>query len=141
MVLSGRIAGNQHPIVAVSVQQTVALIAVLAILPVEFFGANGGVSMPKSPETWFVVITSGIIQYGVAFSFYMYALSKIPANLAGSFLNLIPVFGLSIAFLTLGETLSLLQLGGAAITIIALTLITLKSEQATEIIESQNPVL
>lgn len=141
VVLSGRIAGNQHPIVAVSVQQTVALIAVLAILPVEFFGANGGISMPKSPETWFVVITSGIIQYGIAFSFYMYALSKIPANLAGSFLNLIPVFGLSIAFVTLGETLSLLQLGGAAITIIALTLITLKTEQATEIDETQNPVL
>lgn len=128
VVLSGRIAGTQHPIVAVSAQQSVALAAVLLILPVEIFGTDAGTSMPKSAETWFVVITSGIIQYGIAFSFYMYALSKIPANLAGSFLNLIPVFGLSIAFVTLGESLSMIQLAGAAITILALTVINLKTE-------------
>jgi len=126
VVLSGRIASSQHPIVAVSAQQSVALLAVLLILPVEVFGIGTKVSLPQSSETWFVVISSGIIQYGIAFSLYMYALSRISANLAGSFLNLIPVFGLSIAFVTLGETLSLIQLAGAAITIVALTLINLK---------------
>ena len=125
VVLSGRIAGNHNPIVAVSVQQTVALLAVLLILPVEVFGE--GVSIPKSLDIWLVVIISGIVQYGIAFSLYMYALSKIPANLAGSFLNLIPVFGLSIAFLALGETLSLIQLTGAVITVLSLTLISIKT--------------
>lgn len=132
VVLSGRIASTQHPIVAVSAQQTVALGAVLIILPIEVFSADAGVSMPKSPKTWLVVITSGIIQYGIAFSLYMYALSKIPANLAGSFLNLIPVFGLSIAFVTLGESLSMIQLAGAAVTIIALTLISFGTEAVVE---------
>lgn len=127
VVLSGRMAANHHPIVAVSAQQSVALIAVLVILPVEVLGEDVRVSIPLSPETWFVVITSGIIQYGIAFSLYMYALSRIPANLAGSFLNLIPVFGLSIAFLALGETLSLIQLVGACTTILALTLINFKT--------------
>ena len=127
VVLSGRMAANHHPIVAVSAQQSVALIAVLVILPVEVLGEDVRVSIPLSPETWFVVITSGIIQYGIAFSLYMYALSRIPANLAGSFLNLIPVFGLSIAFLALGETLSLIQLVGAFTTILALTLINFKT--------------
>lgn len=125
VVLSGRIAANHHPIVAVSAQQSVALVAVLLILPVEVL--SEGVSIPEGLETWLVVIVSGIIQYGIAFSLYMYALSKIPANLAGSFLNLIPVFGLSIAFVTLGETLSLIQLAGAAITVLSLTLINLKT--------------
>lgn len=127
VVLSSRIADNQHPIVAVSAQQSVALLAVLVILPVEIFVTDTGISMPKDSEIWLLVIASGVIQYGIAFSLYMYALSKISANLAGSFLNLIPVFGLSIAFITLGETLSLLQLTGAVITILALILINLKS--------------
>lgn len=129
VVLSGRIAKDQNPIVAVSAQQSVALVAILIILPVEVFGTNAGVSIPDSPEIWLVVIASGIIQYGIAFSLYMYSLSKIPANLAGSFLNLIPVFGLSIAFITLGETLTIFQLTGAAITVLALTLISFKTEQ------------
>lgn len=141
VVLSGRIADTQDPVVAVTAQQTVALAAVLVILPLEIFGGDAGVSMPKSPETWFVVITSGIIQYGIAFSLYMYALSKIPANLAGSFLNLIPVFGLSIAFLALGEALSMIQLTGAAITILALTVINLKTEAVVEPAETGRPDL
>lgn len=127
VVLSGRIADSHHPLVTVSAQQTVALLAVLMILPIEVFGTNTGISMPTSSETWFVIIVSGIVQYGIAFSFYMYALSKISAQLAGSFLNLIPVFGLSIAFLTLGEALSPIQLTGAAITVIALILINYRS--------------
>lgn len=127
VVLSGRMAANHHPIVAVSAQQSVALIAVIVILPFEVLGEDVSASIPLSPQTWFVVIASGIVQYGIAFSLYMYALSKIPANLAGSFLNLIPVFGLSVAFLALGETLSLIQLVGAGITIFALTLINLKT--------------
>lgn len=135
VVLSGRIASAHHPIVAVCAQQSVALAAVLVILPVEMFGQEAGISMPSSPKTWLVVITSGIIQYAIAFSLYMYALSKISANLAGSFLNLIPVFGLSIAFVTLGETLSMVQLVGASITILALTLINLKSRAVVEEIE------
>ncbi|MEZ5810262.1 MAG: DMT family transporter [Rhizobiaceae bacterium] len=139
VVLSGRIADTQDPVVAVTAQQTVALAAVLVILPLEIFGRDAGVSMPKSPETWFVVIASGIIQYGIAFSLYMYALSKIPANLAGSFLNLIPVFGLSIAFVALGEALSMIQLTGAAITILALTVINLKAEAVVEPAETGHP--
>lgn len=139
VVLSGRIASTQHPIVAVCAQQSVALAAVLVILPIEIFGTEAGVSMPKSPETWFVVITSGIIQYGIAFSLYMYALARIPANLAGTFLNLIPVFGLSIAFVALGETLSMIQLAGATITILALTMINLKTEPVLEAAETEHP--
>ncbi len=127
VVLSSRIADNQHPIVAVSAQQSVALVAVICIVPVEIFGTDIGILMPNSLETWLLVVVSGIIQYGVAFSLYMYALSKISANLAGSFLNLIPVFGLSIAFITLGETLSFIQLTGAAITILALIVINFKT--------------
>lgn len=127
VVLSGRIADHYHPIVAVSAQQSIALIAVLIfILPLEHFTSKVGITLPSGFETWFLVITSGILQYGIAFSFYMYALSKISANLAGCYLNLIPVFGLSIAFLTLGETLSIIQLIGATLTILALVLINTK---------------
>lgn len=139
VVLSGRIADTQHPIIAVGAQQSVALAAVLVLLPFEIFGANTGVRMPKNLDTWLVVITSGIIQYGIAFSLYMYALSKIPVNMAGSFLNLIPVFGLSIAFLALGETLSVIQWAGASITILALIAISRKAGTHIEVAKLEKP--
>lgn len=139
VVLSGRIASTHHPIVAVFAQQSVALAVVLIILPFEMYVWDAGISMPKSAETWLVVVSSGIIQYGIAFSLYMYALSRISTNLAGAFLNLIPVFGLSIAFIILGESLSMIQLVGVAITILALTLINLKTVVVVETDKDKSP--
>ncbi|MGO2201486.1 EamA family transporter [Pseudomonas helleri] len=64
-----------------------------------------------------------LVQYALAFSFYIYSLKYIRAGLAGMFLNLVPVIGVVGAVVFLGERLSLLQVGGAALTIIALVLI------------------
>ncbi|MFA5951950.1 MAG: DMT family transporter [Hyphomicrobium sp.] len=115
VVLSSRLAAHTNPILIVAWQQTVALIFAIILLPVELLSPNGLI-VPDSYSTWAVVIISGVVQYGIAFSLYMLALSAISANVAGTFLNLIPVFGLLIAFLALGEKLSVLQVAGAIVT-------------------------
>jgi drug/metabolite transporter (DMT)-like permease len=122
VVLSGRVIGDHDPLVVVGFQQLAALLMALCCLPLEALSATGLV-LPHHGSVWFVVVLSGLIQYAIAFSAYMYALAKISANRAGSFLNLTPVFGVVIAFVALGERLNLLQVLGAAVTIFAVFLI------------------
>ena len=62
----------------------------------------------------------------------MVALRTISANIAGSVLSLVPLFGLAGAFLFLGEELSRVQLLGAAVTLVAVTLINTGGRRATE---------
>jgi drug/metabolite transporter (DMT)-like permease len=126
VVLSGRVIGDHDPLVVVGFQQLVALLMAFCCLPLEALSATGLV-LPHHGSVWFVVVLSGLIQYAIAFSAYMYALSKISANRAGSFLNLTPVFGVVIAFFVLGERLNLLQVLGAAVTVAAVSLIHMKS--------------
>ena len=127
VVLSARFAAKIDPLYIVAWQQTAALGFAVLLLPVEWM---------RSPETWIpatapmsvwlLAALSGIVQYALAFSLYLSALATLSANYAGSFLNLIPLFGLAGAFLFLHEKLSAVQLSGAAITIIAVTLLNLK---------------
>ncbi|UEX77641.1 DMT family transporter [Spiribacter halobius] len=62
---------------------------------------------------------SGIIQYALAFWFYLFALQRLPANVAAFYLTLIPVFGVGAAFVFLGEALTLLQWLGAVCVIVS----------------------
>ncbi|WP_042446150.1 DMT family transporter [Azospirillum sp. B510] len=128
VVLSSRLLVDHDPIVVVGLQQLSALALALAALPFEMLWGGTGTVLPTSAGSWGITIASGVIQYALAFSLYMFALSKIPANLAGSFLNLTPVFGLAIAFIALGEALSGIQLASAATTILAVTVIQFQSD-------------
>ena len=58
----------------------------------------------------------------------MVALRHISAGLAGVYLNFVPLVGIAGAFFFLGETLSLLQLGGASLVVIALVLISVSAQ-------------
>ena len=60
---------------------------------------------------------AGIVQYALAFWFYLLALQRMPANRAGFFLLLIPVFGVAGGVLFLGEEFQVVQ-GIGAITIL-----------------------
>ena len=80
-------------------------------------------SLPTTSGLWLLAAASGLVQYALAFSLYMAALKTIRASLAGSFLNLVPLFGFAGASLFLHEAISWQQLLGAAITVVAVTLI------------------
>lgn len=132
VVLSGRFATKIDPVYIVAWQQTVALGFALLLLPVEWMlypeiQSTAIATIPIS--IWLLAAISGIVQYALAFSLYISALRTISANYAGSFLNLIPLFGLASAFVFLHEKLSLSQLTGAAITVIAITYINLRGQQ------------
>jgi drug/metabolite transporter (DMT)-like permease len=117
VVLSSRIAMECNAIVIVAWQQSMALILALLALPFESLYGPQGLAPPATGELWLTVILSGIIQYALAFSLYMWALKSIAANTAGCFLNLTPVFGLVGGSIFLRESFSILQVAGALTTI------------------------
>ena len=80
---------------------------------------------------WSLALLSGVIQYALAFVFYMIALRYISAGLAGVYLNFVPLVGIAGAFIFLDEKLSLLQLGGASLIVIALVLISVSAQAKT----------
>jgi drug/metabolite transporter (DMT)-like permease len=132
VVLSGRIAMYADPIYIVAWQQTVALAFALVMLPVQWTVHTQTQTFPSTLSLWLMVALSGIVQFALAFSLYMKALSAVSANLAGSFLNLTPVFGLAGAFVFLREQFSILQMAGAALTIVSVTLISLGGEHSSK---------
>jgi drug/metabolite transporter (DMT)-like permease len=122
VVLSGRIAAQADPVTLVAWQQTVALVMALVALPLEWYWRSVPMALPGSAGIWLLAAASGVVQYALAFSFYMAALKTIHANVAGGYLNLVPIFGIAGAAFFLGELISTQQLVGAAITLTAVTM-------------------
>ena len=75
-----------------------------------------------SPMTWVGAIASGILYYALAFWLYLSGLRHVKASTAGTFLTLIPVFGVAAAHLV-GERMSARQWVGAALVIAGVSLV------------------
>ena len=117
VVLSGAIAGTADAIVIVAWQQSVAFVFALFMLAARRIVDPAMSAPPTGLWPWLIAGGSGAVQYALAFTLYMMALRRIPANTAGAFLTLTPVFGLVGATLFLHETLSATQAMGAAATL------------------------
>jgi drug/metabolite transporter (DMT)-like permease len=118
-VLSRRIAGQVDALFIVAVQQTVGLAWAVAIWPLELRQER---LLPElSGELLLGAAVSGLLYYGAAFWCYLSALRSVPASTAGMFLNLTPVFGVTIAYVTLSERLTAAQWLGAAIILASVT--------------------
>lgn len=75
-----------------------------------------------APEALALAAASGVVQYALAFWFYLLGLRALPVATAGVFLALIPVFGVSGAMLFLGEAVAPAQGLGCALVIAAVLL-------------------
>lgn len=116
-VLSRRIVTAVDPLLIVALQQTVGLIWAIGIWPVEGSSPAEFGALPLRDIAAGAV--SGLMYYVVAFWFYLRGLRSVPAAIAGMFLNLIPMFGVSAAYLFLGERLVAAQWIGAAAILIS----------------------
>lgn len=119
VVSSSRFVTRIAPLPLAALQQSVGLIAALILLA----GALlvGGERLPAAISTEMIVLAaaSGIVQYALAFWFYLIGLKVLPPGVAGLFLALIPVFGIGGAAIFLGEALMITQGAGAILIILA----------------------
>lgn len=94
-----------------------AILLTLSIAVVDGSRLSGPVSLADvSAAAWTAAIISGLMYYALAFWFYLSALKRVEASIAGSFLTLVPVFGVAAAVL-LGERLDARQWLGAALVV------------------------
>ena len=116
---------------AVVLAQQIAALA-FAILLAGTTAAVGVADLgpPTDPTTWALAAASGMVYYGFAFWFFVGGLKEVRASIAGSFLPLIPVFGLAASYLAgdrligrqwVGVTLVILATAAAAIVRLART--------------------
>jgi drug/metabolite transporter (DMT)-like permease len=93
---------------------TSALAALLLLPPTAIELALRGFG-PTSELGWLGVIYLGIFASAAAYALYNFSLRELSAGTVGVYTNIDPVVGVVCAFLFLGETLSPVQGGGAAV--------------------------
>jgi drug/metabolite transporter (DMT)-like permease len=123
VVLSAKFADRYPAAVLAGSQQLVGLVCATSIYLV---GRISGLIDPESSELTFRLVAyaaaSGIVQYAMAFWLYLIGLKYLSAGAAGLWLTLIPVFGVSGAYLWLHEVPTLTMLMGMALVIVAVYL-------------------
>lgn len=73
------------------------------------FRGHPATELISNPQAMVVLLFLGIVVTILAYVFYISGIQKIPANEAILFVNLIPVFGMALSFLFLGERINGLQ--------------------------------
>ncbi len=120
--LSSQIIADQQPVALLTGQLSFCSILSLAI----FLPFITWESQPFNENI--VAIISGILQYFLAFAFYLHALKYISANLAGMMLYFIPVAVMIMSFCFLSETIHLVQIVGGVLTVLSVAYLAYKFE-------------
>ncbi|KRF06726.1 hypothetical protein ASG88_19690 [Nocardioides sp. Soil777] len=104
-------------------QQVAALsFAVVIAAGAQLGGGQGWDLGALSPRAWVGAAASGVLYYGLAFWLYLTGLQRVPASVAGSFITLVPVFGVVAGYLV-GERLTERQWVGAVIVVVAMVVV------------------
>jgi len=117
-VLTRRLLLDDSSLAVVLVQQVVALGFAGVLAGTASAAGVADLGLPDDLATWGLAAASGMVYYGLAFWFFVGGLRGVPAAVAGSFLPLIPVFGLAAAYL-LGDRFIDRQWAGAALVVVA----------------------
>ena len=113
VVLSSQIVKNFQPATLAATQQLVGLVFSLIILGIiSILGIEKQNWHEISAGVLIYAGASGIVQYAMAFWFYLIGLKYLRAGTAGLWLTLIPVFGLFGAYIWLNEIPSIIMLIG-----------------------------
>lgn len=100
-----------------------SIVPALPILLVFTFAAGLTVAMTISPAIGLAIAYITIFSTVLSFLFWSYGVAEMGPSRAGQYIHLMPVFGAALAFLFLGEPLSLAQVAGAALVFAGLVLI------------------
>lgn len=131
-VLTRRLLVDDASLPVVLLQQVAALAFALVVMALA--GMGGWQEWWPDEMSLNVAISasaSGILYYGAAFWLYVTGLRHVPASVAGSFLPLIPVFGVAAGFVV-GERLGGAQWLGAVLVVVGTLVIAARGRSAEE---------
>jgi drug/metabolite transporter (DMT)-like permease len=132
-VFSRKISESADPLFVVAVQQTAGLSWALALLFAKTPYGSPEEVLTVPPGVLAAAALSGVLYYAAAYWLYITALRSVPAAVAGTYFNLIPVFGVGLAYVFLGERLVPIQwVGAAAIVIAVMELVRLTRDVGAE---------
>ena len=117
VVVSSRLVTAIAPLPLAFLQQTVGLLVALLLLGLALLLGLERIERVPTAKGWALMVSSGVIQYALAFWFYLLALRRLSVGSAALFLALIPVFGIGGATVFLGESITGLQGLGCALII------------------------
>ena len=120
-VICRKLLADDSALTIVLAQQASALVFAIALNGLAHAAGWDTSISNVSPAGWASAIGSGILYYAAAFWFYLTGLRHVSAPTAGVFINLIPVVGITAAYLLLDERLSGRQWLGAGIVIAAVS--------------------
>jgi EamA-like transporter family len=89
--------------------------ALTMMMPVLILGAPTPVAALGSFPVLLSIAYIAIFASAIAFLFWTYGVARLGPTRAGQFVNLMPIFGASLAFSVLGEVPTLAQVAGAAL--------------------------
>jgi drug/metabolite transporter (DMT)-like permease len=118
-VLARRVGEGFSPLLAMTVQESLALGWALLIWPAELSRVKLESFGQIPAAAWGLAALSGVIYYGLAFWFYLGGLRRVSAGEAGFFINLVPIFALGAAYLLLSEKLAPVQWLGCGLALAA----------------------
>jgi drug/metabolite transporter (DMT)-like permease len=119
VVLTKRLVIALNPMPLAALQQTFGL-GLVGLGWLGWGSDNLTDSLPPSGAIWAIALISGVLQYALPFWFYLVALQGTTAAISSLFLMLIPLFGVSGAYVWLGEQPIALQGIGALLILIAI---------------------
>lgn len=120
VVWSSRLVADFAPVSLAALQQSAGLALAAPLLLVMSLWNGAGSELGRAdPGDLVLALVSGVVQYALAFWFYLIGLRRLPASTAALFLTLTPVFGLGGAVVFLGEDVGALQAIGALIIVAA----------------------
>lgn len=122
-VYSRKIGTTIDPLPLLAVQQVAGLVWALGLLAASSGGDFAGNFTSVPIPTIGLAILTGALYYGASYWLYLVALRQIPAAIAGSYFNIIPLVTVSLALLFLGERLSFTQWVGSALILISAVLL------------------
>ncbi|MCE9623753.1 MAG: DMT family transporter [Actinomycetia bacterium] len=120
-VLSSQYLGEHSTLGVVLLQQSSALGFAVFLGIGGLLTGHAGSLADVSLTGWASALAAGALYYGVAFWFYVNGLRSCSPTVAGLFINLVPVFGVSSAALLLGERLATRQWIGSMLILAAVT--------------------
>jgi drug/metabolite transporter (DMT)-like permease len=113
---------DDSTLAVVMTQQAYALAFAVALGTVGLVVSDTTTPLSRvSGEAWLSAIASGVLYYAIAFWLYLSGLKRVPAAVAGLFINLVPIFGIAAGHLFLAERLTGRQWLGAAVVVVAVS--------------------